>query len=111
MISFVRFEDGQIVEGPIAADEIPPGFVEYKEIVDLPPTASSVTITLELVDGVCVKTISGQVSYAIQRQQEYPLLGDQLDSIWHAMNSGIFPKIEPMYSQIKEVKDRYPKPV
>lgn len=39
----------------------------------------------------------------------YPPIGDQLDMFWHAMNDGVIPKIEPFYSDIKAVKDKYPK--
>jgi hypothetical protein len=30
--------------------------------------------------------------------------------LWHAMDDGLIPKIEPMYSEIKAVKEQYPKP-
>jgi len=29
--------------------------------------------------------------------------------LWHAMDDGIIPKIEPLYSEIKAVKDAHPK--
>ena len=48
--------------------------------------------------------------YAYDRQARYPSLGDQLDMIWHAMDDGLIPKIEPLYSEIKAVKEQYPKP-
>ena len=44
-----------------------------------------------------------------RRAAEYPPIVDQLDSLWHAMDQGIIGKVEPMYSQIKAVKDKYPK--
>jgi hypothetical protein len=47
--------------------------------------------------------------YKKLRAAEYPKLGDQVDAIWHAMDQGLLPKIEPMYSEIKAVKDKYPK--
>ena len=47
--------------------------------------------------------------YAKARAAEYPSVKDQLDALWHAMNDGLIPKIEPMYSQIKTVKDTYKK--
>jgi hypothetical protein len=43
------------------------------------------------------------------RQEEYPNIAEQLDALWHAMNDGVLPKIEPMYSDIKAIKDKYPK--
>ena len=44
-----------------------------------------------------------------QRQSAYPSVGDQLDAIYHAMDQGIIPKIEPMYTDCKTVKETYPK--
>jgi hypothetical protein len=44
------------------------------------------------------------------RRASYPPLGDQLDALWHAMDDGILPKVEPFYSDIKAVKDHFPKP-
>jgi hypothetical protein len=48
--------------------------------------------------------------YIDQRKYAYPEIGDQLDMLWHAMDDGLIPKIEPMYSEIKAVKEQYPKP-
>lgn len=47
--------------------------------------------------------------YAEQRRYSYPAFGDQMDALWHAMDTGALPKIEPFYGQIKAVKDKYPK--
>lgn len=49
------------------------------------------------------------LSYREKRYADYPRVADQLDMIWHAMNSGEFPKIDTFYNSIKEIKDRYPK--
>jgi len=43
------------------------------------------------------------------RRKDYGSIGDQLDTIWHAMNNGDTPKIEPFYSHIQSVKDRWTK--
>lgn len=51
------------------------------------------------------------VSYEEARKSAYPGIEDQLDALWHAMDQGIIPKVEPMYSSIKEVKDCFPKPI
>lgn len=48
--------------------------------------------------------------YFMRRRDAYPPVTDQLDMLWHAMDDGLIPRIEPMYSQIKAVKDRFPKP-
>ncbi|CAB4155107.1 hypothetical protein UFOVP653_74 [uncultured Caudovirales phage] len=44
------------------------------------------------------------------RRDAYPAVGAQLDWLWHAMNDGTLPRVEPFYSEIKAVKERYPKP-
>lgn len=46
--------------------------------------------------------------YAARRVEEYPPLADQLDMLWHAMNTGGMDKVEPFYSTIKSIKQRYP---
>ena len=48
-------------------------------------------------------------SYGGSRLREYPSIGDQLDMLWHSMNLNQIEKIEPFYSTIKAVKDKYPK--
>lgn len=49
------------------------------------------------------------VKYQISRRVTYPDVGEQLDALWHAMDEGILPKIEPMYSNIKATKEQFPK--
>ena len=48
--------------------------------------------------------------YTAKRAESYPEIGEQLDMLWHAMNNDLIPKAEPFYSEIKSVKDAYPKP-
>lgn len=50
-----------------------------------------------------------QSTYITDRKGAYPPVGDQLDMLWHAMNRGELTKVEPFYSQLKAVKDKYPK--
>lgn len=45
-----------------------------------------------------------EATYGWKREKEYPSLGDQLDSLYHA---GVFPA--DMTAAIKAVKDKYPK--
>lgn len=110
MAMFVRFEDGKITEGPIGDSVAPEGFVEYREVINIPPNAGDITATIALVDGICVKTITGQTSYVKQRQSAYPSLGDQMDMLWHAMDDEIIPRVEPFYTDILNIKAQYPKP-
>jgi hypothetical protein len=111
MALWVRFIDGQIVEGPLDGPQPSEDFVEYVEIVSVDPMALSITTTLDLIDGKCVKTVTGKKSYVIERAHAYPSYGNQFDMLWHAMDDGQIPKVEPFYSDIKAVKAKYPKPV
>lgn len=49
-------------------------------------------------------------TYADYRMMAYPSIGSQMDALWHAMDDGLMPKVEPFYSDILAVKARYPKP-
>lgn len=51
-----------------------------------------------------------QHGYDVQRVRAYPGIGDQLDALWHAMDDGRLPQIEPFYSDILAVKEQFPKP-
>lgn len=48
-------------------------------------------------------------SYSDLRRASYPSTGEQLDSLWHAMDDGILPKVEPFFSRILAVKQTHPK--
>jgi hypothetical protein len=48
------------------------------------------------------------MSYQKARADSYPAVQEQLDMLWHAMDTGETPKIEPFYSTIKAVKQAYP---
>lgn len=48
--------------------------------------------------------------HKLRRAAEYPPLEDQLDALWHAMDEGLLPKIQPLYDDIAAIKARYPKP-
>ena len=49
-------------------------------------------------------------SWSVLRRNNYPDVGIQMDWLWHAMDAGTLPKIEPFYSEILAVKSRFPKP-
>jgi hypothetical protein len=49
------------------------------------------------------------MDYRKARSEIYPSAENQLDMLWHAMNDGTMPKVEPFYSRIKLVKESYPK--
>ncbi len=49
------------------------------------------------------------VGYDVKRSREYAPISDQLDMLWHAMDTGILPKVDSFYSINKSIKDKYPK--
>lgn len=49
--------------------------------------------------------------YTVKRMQTYPQLGDQLDMLWHELNtSGSISNTGTWFNAVKNVKDQYPKP-
>lgn len=44
------------------------------------------------------------------RATQYPSIANQLDMLWHAMDTGALPKVDSFYDAIKAVKDANPKP-
>lgn len=61
------------------------------------------------VNGQWVWRLS-EPEYSVKRKKEYPSLGEQLDMLWHAMDTGQIPKAQQFFNSIKQVKDKYPKP-
>jgi hypothetical protein len=49
------------------------------------------------------------MEYDQARRLHYPSIGDQLDALWHAMDSGQLPKIQNFYEPIQLVKQQFPK--
>ena len=59
-----------------------------------------------------VAAVQSQVDaskYKEQRMLEYPFIGDQLDMLWHAINTNSLNQTSDFYTTIKAVKDKYPK--
>lgn len=48
-------------------------------------------------------------SIILDRNKEYPTIGDQLDMLWHSMDQGEIPKATQWFNEIKRIKDKYPK--
>lgn len=50
-------------------------------------------------------------SYKDKRRAEYPPIGDQLDALYKAMDTGVLPQVKGFYDKIKIVKEKHRKPV
>jgi hypothetical protein len=64
----------------------------------------------ELVDGVPREKEIPPLNYEIKRKREYPVIGEQLDLLWHAIDDGTLDKTSDFYTSLKATKDKYPKP-
>lgn len=48
-------------------------------------------------------------SYHANRIRNYPPIGQQLDALYHAMDTGVIPKVPAFYDPLKAVKEQFPK--
>jgi hypothetical protein len=80
--------------------------VEWQTHPDwVPPTKEEV---MEYLTTIQVEWDTN-IKYSVSRKVSYPEVGEQLDALWHAMDQNVIPRIEPMYSNVKAVKDQFPK--
>ena len=59
---------------------------------------------------VRLQAIEDSIQYQKDRKEQYPDIGDQLDMLWHAIDSGTLDQTSDFYITLKEVKDNNPKP-
>lgn len=58
-------------------------------------------------------SLSKNYTYAQSRASEYPELREQFDKLFHAIDTGLLgetAKTSSFYTELKAVKDKYPKP-
>lgn len=48
-------------------------------------------------------------TYSEKRKVAYPRIEEQLDMLWHAIDTGTLDKTSDFYTNLKVVKDKYPK--
>lgn len=84
-----------------------PGYELIESGEDDPPAVSGMKFD---DNNRLVPVAESMPEWQILRMKAYPSVGDQLDMIWHAMDDGTLPKVEPFYSERLAVKERYPKP-
>jgi hypothetical protein len=49
------------------------------------------------------------LQYSRDRASSYPSIGDQLDMLWHAIDTNTLDKTSDFYNDLKEVKAKHPK--
>jgi 4-hydroxyphenylpyruvate dioxygenase-like putative hemolysin len=60
-------------------------------------------------DATAVQQLISSNQYKESRTTAYPSLTDQLDMLWHAIDSGTLDKTSEFYTSISAVKAKYPK--
>ena len=53
-----------------------------------------------------LKHVNDQIG---NRRRAYPSVEDQLDMLWHAMDTDPSKRLEPFYTTIKTIKDQFSK--
>lgn len=101
---WVKVENGQIIFGPSTykADDT---YLEYVEVLNLTKPYTRVNVEIDIVDGKCVKTVTSIPDYRLQREVEYPPIGEYLD----AVVKGDQAQIDAYIAACRAVKAKYPK--
>lgn len=60
-------------------------------------------------DNYFLAEIPRSIDYKKQRAREYPPLKEQMDMLWHAIDTDSLDKTSDFYKELKKVKDKYPK--
>ena len=82
--------------------------LEWLDAVQTEPTQSEIDAEV-----IRLQAVYDAQEYARDRAPEYPSTGDQLDMLWHAIDTGDWTaakvKLTSFYTELKAVKDKYPK--
>ena len=57
-----------------------------------------------------LQAIEDAIEYQHNRREQYPDIGDQLDMLWHAIDSESLDQTSEFYLSLRLVKDNNPKP-
>ena len=67
--------------------------------------------TQDQLDAAWANKLSQDNSLAYRSNRSYPSIGDQLDMLWHTINSGApLDKNSDFYKSLTNVKSQFPKP-
>ena len=82
--------------------------LEWHDLVQTEPTQSEIDAEV-----IRLQAVYDAQEYARDRATEYPEIKDQLDMLWHAIDTGDWTaakvKLTSFYTELKAVKDKYPK--
>ena len=82
--------------------------LDWHDAVQTEPTQEEIDAEV-----IRLQAVYDAQEYARDRATEYPTIGDQLDMLWHAIDTGDWTaakvKLTSFYTELKAVKDKYPK--
>ena len=78
---------------------------------DIVAQANAEHKNIEIVDNelVLVEKEPVVLGYRLLRAREYPQIREQMDMLWHAIDTDSLDKTSDFYKELKKVKDKYPK--
>ena len=86
--------------------EYNPAWEDANTQIDYTPPFTKEQLLAKWTEGY--NNLNGK-TYKFDREVEYPLLGEQLDALFHDIDEGKLDKTGSFYTLLKEVKDTYPK--
>ena len=110
--------DGSVLDETVSSYE---SQIDYDDFVEVDSDLSEQEVFFGCTvgsDGIIIpkesderKTIRELKAVRYNRKDEYPDIGEQLDMLYHAIdsNSDLKTKFSSFYTSIKAVKDKYPK--
>jgi hypothetical protein len=111
MKQYVLVLNGADVLSPVSGDFPLVEGGKWLELVEMNESSEFVApgFVDTLTETECQRRFFERAGYSLLRAMAYPSANEQLDMLWHAMNSGMVPTSEPFYTRIKAVKDSIPK--
>lgn len=90
--------------------ELPPGMFDHMTLVRTYQDNAAPELQGKAVnDQGQLVPVRDMFGYRARRAELYPPIPDMLDTLWHAMDTGLLPKVPDFYNPIKAVKDANPK--
>lgn len=114
--SLVNKNTGRIIEmkkgGTDVRFEVHEGFFWVEGPYELEPKTTEADYFYNFQDRSIDRVQYKEPSYDLSRRMEYPQLSDQLDMLFHDMESGLVPgkDTSSWYAAVKSVKENHPKP-
>jgi hypothetical protein len=114
--TLINRDTGRVIEfkkgGTEVRFDVHEGFMWIEGPYELEPKTTEGDYFYNFQDREIQKVESKPSPYDLSRRMEYPELSDQLDMLFHDMETGLVPgkDTSTWYAAVKLVKENYPKP-